>query len=139
MEETTQKSSEVIEAFICLLEEAPKKFNAAYELVGAEDRKSGDILHFLELEEVDEDKYGEILIQLQTVRKDRRYYKDLIELYDPIKKYIEENKKAVEQLKQMLGKVRKAEAYHEERSYIPRELPEIFNEEQGENECIADM
>ena len=56
--------------------------------------------------------------------KQRRDYKDAVEELEPIRTFADSNKKFVEQVKQLLGKVRKVEEYHAERSYKPRVLKE---------------
>lgn len=49
-------------------------------------------------------------------------YKDLFEVTDPVVQFTQDsqNKKALDQMRQLLGKVRKVEKYHENRVYIPR-------------------
>mgnify|MGYP000504807012 CR=1 FL=1 len=51
-----------------------------------------------------------------------RCYKDLVEETEDLVKFFEEpqNKKTLDKMVQLLGKLRKVEKYHRERTYYPR-------------------
>ena len=53
---------------------------------------------------------------------DRRKYKDIFEETDDVVRFFREpqHKKTLDQMRQLLGTVRKAEKYHENRHYINR-------------------
>lgn len=68
----------------------------------------------------DSKKRSKTATALHSIRKDRRYYKDMNEEAGVIVDYLENHKKAVEKLKFVLGEMRKVEAYHENRTYKPR-------------------
>ena len=117
-----KKISAQIKDFITLVEAAEKDYNYYYEQVGIQDKLSQDILHKLELEDLDDAELNETAIMLQTNRKDRRYYKDRIEELKPLYDFYNENKTLISKLKNTLGATRKAEGYHEHRTYKPRVL-----------------
>lgn len=87
-----------------------------------EDKYLQDILHKLELEETSIVEKIELATKLSESRKKRRKNKDIVETTGAIKEWINENKKSINSLKQLLGKVRKIEEYHENRTYTPKIL-----------------
>jgi len=61
--------------------------------------------------------------QLQQIRQDRRYYKNIYEQYEPLVAFLENQqyRKAVNVLSSdVLGQIRKVEKYHEKRTYKPK-------------------
>lgn len=116
------KKSEIITQFLNYIDNCQKQYDYAYEKVGIEDKRTGDLLHQLELETTTYNERSKIATQLRISRRDRRYYKDIVEECQPILSFMNEqtHRKAINQLKQVLGEVRKVEKYHEGRTYIPR-------------------
>lgn len=117
-------NSEIIKSFLDMINESESMYQIAYDKVNELDKASGDILHKLELDNLSYSDNCKLMTQLKTLRKDRRYYKDLVEEYEVMKKYYNENKKAVDLLKQKLGDMRRIESYHSVRTYKPRVLKE---------------
>ena len=115
-----QTGSDVLKEFLDYITDCQSKYNYAYENVGEQDKLSQDLLHKLELEDLPAKERNVVAKELETNRKDRRYYKDIVEITDPIKKYYAENKKAIDNLRILLGQIRKIESYHQNRSYIPK-------------------
>lgn len=117
-----KKGSEIVKEFLDYLAEADKQWAYAFEKVGEEDKRASDFLHTLELEDLKAPERNKIAKQLQENRKDRRYYKDIVEETDPVLCLINDpqNKKVIDKLKQVLGELRKVEGYHANRTYIPR-------------------
>lgn len=82
--------------------------------------------HHEELEECKvSDKARErskLCTQLHRSRLNRRKYKDIFEETDDIVQFfnVGQHKKVLDQMGQLIGKVRKVEKYHENRVYIPR-------------------
>lgn len=121
-----KKSSEYIEEFLNFLSDVKSKYNFAFDEVNQQDKLTQDYLHSIELDNLKYEERNKIATKLVINRKDRRYYKDIVEEYEPIVEFLDDpnNKKIVNQLTQVLGKVRKQEGYHEKRTYIPRVLKE---------------
>lgn len=121
-----KKSSEYIEEFLNFLSDVKSKYNFAFDEVNQQDKLTQDYLHSIELDNLKYEERNKIATKLVINRKDRRYYKDIVEEYEPIVEFLDDpnNKKIVNQLTQVLGKVRKQEDYHEKRTYIPRVLKE---------------
>lgn len=118
--------SDVITQFLKLLDVAQNMSKFAYDEVRRQDMLTNDLLHQLELGSAKE--RNKVATQIATCRKDRRYYKDQIEELDSLIDWMENNKKAVNDLKQVVGRIRKVEEKHKIRTYVPRVLPlEIFD------------
>lgn len=114
------KNSETIEAFLTLFQEAETRCAFAEELLDQANKKTQDILHYLELENPNYKESAKKATELKRVRKQRRQYKDEVEELADIATFIKENRKVMRDLEQLLGKVRKVEKYHAERRYVPK-------------------
>lgn len=115
------KKSDIVTQFIQLTDVAKQISLVASDEVHRQDLLTNDFLHQLELGSAKE--RNKIATQIATSRKDRRYYKDQIEEVQTLLDWMESNKKALNELKQVLGKMRKTEEWHEDRVYVPRVLP----------------
>ena len=126
-----KKPSEYISEFLKFVAEAQTKHRIYSAEVNSQDKLTQDYLHSLELDGLKRDARSKVATKLTINRKDRRYYKDRVEEFEPIIQFFEnpQNKKMLDQLKQVLGAVRKAESYHKDRKYIPRVLK---NKERGD-------
>ena len=111
-----EKLSYHIEQICDLLDRVPKD----YEM----DRLTQDYLHKLELENLSDTNTLLVASDLRECRRERRKYKDYCELSQPVMDYLEtdKGKNVANQLKQVLGKVRKEEKRIANRQYIPRVL-----------------
>lgn len=116
--------SEIIAEFADLIRRAESKHAASNEAMSYQDKLKQDILHRFELQELTEEQQLELDAKLIECLKERRIYKDDVEVLEPIKKFVLENRNLLNKLNQLLGEVRKKEAYHAERSYRPRVLKE---------------
>lgn len=117
-----RNQSEVIAAFIRLVEKAPKVYEAARTAVNTEDKLTSDLLHEIELQETNCNIRSKTATRLRENRLDRRYYKDIVEELEPLYDFMQdkENRKVIKKLEAVLGKMRKEEAYHADRTYHPR-------------------
>lgn len=114
------KNSEIIETFLTLFREAETRCAFAEELLEQTNKKTQDILHYLELENPNYKESAKKATELKRVRKQRRQYKDEVEELTDITAFVKENRKVIHDLEQLLGKVRKVEKYHTERQYVPK-------------------
>lgn len=121
-----KKPSEYISEFLNFVSEAQSQYRFCSEEAEIQEKLTQDYLHSLELDGLKRDERSKIATKLMINRKDRRYYKDRVEEFEPIVQFFDEpqNKKVLDKLKQVLGQVRKAENYHKDRKYIPRVLKE---------------
>lgn len=115
--------SEVISDFLGLIEECKIYDAIADEKINLSNKATQDMLHKIEFSN-DYKERSKAATQLHYIREDRRHYKDIKEETAIVVAYYEENKKAVERLKKMLGEMRKVEKYHENRAYKPRVIKE---------------
>lgn len=137
---TGLKVSKRLEDFIEFYDEAINTYKYAYDMVNQCDKLKCDLLHKIELglfEDNNEEK--RIQTQLKYCLKDRRYYKDRVEELEPfVILFLSKDKEkeintrnfvnCVNQIKNTLGGVRKAEDYHRERTYKPRILKDTYGE-----------
>ena len=124
-----KKPSEYLSEFLNFVAEAQSQYKFCSEEVNNQDKLTQDYLHSLELDDLKRDERSKVATKLAINRKDRRYYKDRVEEFEPIVQFFEEpqNKKVLDKMKQVLGVVRKSELYHKDRKYIPRVLKEKNN------------
>lgn len=115
------KASENIKSFLDFVDECHELNSMAAKSISTEEKRQQDLLHEIEFQD-NSKKRGPICTKLHQSRKERRRYKDIFEETDEIVKFFREpqHKRTLEQLRQLLGKVRKVEKYHENRYYIPR-------------------
>ena len=79
-----------------------------------------DILHFLELNEVPYLDRKKLTDLLPDIRRSRRIAKDTIATLAPLVRWMTEHKKAIRDLEQVLGSVRKEEDRQQNRAYSYR-------------------
>ena len=112
--------SEQISNFLNFISQAEKDYRTSYEMVGICDSQDQDLLHAIE-NAVNKRECNKVSGELHENRVQRRKHKDRTAELLPVVKFIEENKKSLERLKQVLGEVRKEEEYHEsDRKYYSR-------------------
>ena len=79
-----KKSSEYISEFLNFITEVQSPYRFCSEEVNNQDKLTQDYLHSLELGELKCDERSKIATKLAINRKDRRYYKDRVEEFEPI-------------------------------------------------------
>jgi len=121
-----KKPSEYISEFLNFVAEAQVQYRLCSEEEDKQEKLTQDYLHSLELDDLKCNERSKIATKLAVNRKDRRYFKDRVEEFEPIVKFFEDqqNKKMLDKLKEVLGQVRKQENYHKYRTYIPKVLKE---------------
>ena len=118
--------SEYITEFLNFLSSIESSYKFCLAEMKKQEQLTQDYLHSLELDNLKYEERNKVATKLATNRKDRRYFKDRVEEYEPIVEFLNEqkNKNVVNQLKQVLGECRRAENYHKDRFYIPKVLKE---------------
>lgn len=86
-----------------------------------EEARTQDLLHAIEFETNVRER-SKICTRLHHSRNERRRNKDIVEVTEEIVKFFAEpqHKKTLDQMRQLLGRVRKVEKYHKDRTYFPR-------------------
>ena len=122
----TECVSVCISNFLNLIADAQSHYDFCMEELIKQDKLTQDYLHKLELDNLKCNERSKIATQLVINRKDRRYYKDRIEELEPLIVFFNEpaNRKILNNLKPVLGAIRKAENYHKNRTYVPKILRE---------------
>jgi len=115
------KTSEEIKHFLDFIRGCEIKYKMAIEAMETENKRTQDFLHAIEFEPHAEER-SKIATRMRASRITRRENKDTTEELEPLIDFlsIPANKKAVDQLTQILGRIRKTEKYHENRTYHPR-------------------
>ena len=116
------KVGDKISNFVSFVEEAKKLYNLYSEKLTTQDKLTQDLLHSLELDKLTDNDKRKLATKLRTCRKDRRYYKDRIEELEPLIQVFKEssNRVFLNSLSGALNKVRNAERYHKNRTYVPK-------------------
>lgn len=115
------RNSEQIKAFLDFISSCQSAYALAVEDLQREDDRLQDLLHAIEFES-NSKKRSKTCTKLHQSRKDRREYKDLVEECQDIVAFFQDpgHKKTLDHLVQLLGKVRKVEQHHANRSYFNR-------------------
>lgn len=88
------------------------------------DERTQDLLHDLELNHHSYHERGKIATELVTIRQRRRIAKDKIELLLPLCAWMTNNTKSINQLKGVLGDMRKIDVKIKNRLYWPKHKEE---------------
>lgn len=115
--------SDKITEFLSIMTEVRTRYDYAKQQMGRCEQATQDILHKIELGNLKYKERARAATKLQLIRQDRRYYKDMVELYEPLVNFLENQQyqKAINVLSSdTLGQVRKVEKYHAKRSYKPK-------------------
>ena len=88
------------------------------------DKLTQDYLHMLELGDLKYAESAKLATQLQKCRQGRREYKDVVQVLAPLLEFLGDsrNKNILNQLREVLGKMRKVEKRQNHRVYYPRVL-----------------
>lgn len=113
-----RKKSETLAEFLNMIAESKEAHTVAYAQVGIQDKLTQDLLHELELGKYETRR--KTSTALANCRKERRYYKDVVEETELLCDWAKEFQPALRKLQEVLGKMRKVEKYHENRAYVPR-------------------
>lgn len=113
--------SDQIKQFLDFVDESRKLYAYSMEKMKEEEKKLQDFLHAIEFESSVKER-SKICTRLHGSRLDRRRHKDIVEEREEIVKFFSDpqHQKTLNQLTQLLGRVRKVEKYHADRTYYPR-------------------
>lgn len=124
MEEKDTCISEEISGFLRLLDDAQKDYAWAMEEETRLERLTQDYLHLIELTDLSYHERAKLAAKLKDCRVQRRSAKDMVAILEPLTEFLtsERGKVLINQLQQVLGKIRKAEKHIECRTYTPKVL-----------------
>lgn len=111
-----------IKRFIKTLTDAESDYRWHEEQVNVLDKKTQDLLHSLELEDLNVSQRSKLATELRNVRRDRRMHKDVVEATQPIVEFLqsEKGKNTYNLLREVQGRTRKIEEYHKNRIYVKK-------------------
>ena len=115
-------NSDIITAFLNLIIQSENEYQFALELQRTEEKKTQDVLHMLDLDNLNYKERAKLATQLKNIRQKRRRYKGEVEELECLVQFNKENKNLVNMLTQLLGKQRKVEKSHIDRHYTPKVL-----------------
>lgn len=114
--------SEAVQGFLDYIDRCRDAYQLAHDAVGKEDKRLQDLLHELEFAE-DKAERNRVATKFQRSRRERRRKKDEVMRLELIVQFFEEpqNRKVLNNLRQLLGRQRKQEAFlNGKREYKPR-------------------
>lgn len=115
------KYSKELENFLNFLRQCEADMKAAAETKELMDKQTQDILHHIELKENSLFDYICLGLALRGIRKKRREAKDTEKILTSVLEWISANRKVIDGLSQVLGRIRKEEKVAmSQRYYINR-------------------
>lgn len=114
--------SERLSAVCELFRETKADYEWSSNYVGQMDRLTQDYLHALELGNLNHGERAKVATKLAKCRRQRREYKDTVEILEPFMNYLnsDKGKNQLNLLADVVGKTRKVETRLKNRVYIPR-------------------
>lgn len=114
--------SENVADFLKFIKQAETEYDMALDMMKKCEKLECDLLHQLEIEKLSVGDRNKLATKLRICLQDRRYYKNIVEEYMPLVNILADVdiKKSIHKFEQVLGQIRKAESYHENRKYYPR-------------------
>lgn len=120
MNEQEAFMSEYIEQFLDFLDESCQTLRMETTNLSEANNDLCDIEHYIELETPGACTMSKIYKLFKQTRCKRRQAKNNIELITPISEWVRTNEKAVRELREVLGTVRKVERLQSMRAYAVR-------------------
>lgn len=120
------KFSGSIESFLALMEQAQRDYTWNEEQVTHYNGLQEDLLHQIELNNLNYKDRARVATQLMKCRQSRRESKDTVRALQPLVEFLEseKGKSLTNLMKEVLGRTRKVEKQMENRVYVPRVLYE---------------
>ena len=112
--------SKGLEEFLKFLKDCEDEYEFAECQEKEMDSATQDILHELEFGEAGYHEIARLSKALASIRKERRVAKNKKECLQPINLWLSQNRETINQLKRVLGDIRKAEKRIDCRMYRPR-------------------
>lgn len=111
------KNSLTVKSFLDFVSRSETEAELAKETLDECDKETQDILHYLEFHDAPYLERKKINDLLPSIRRERRKAKDTNAVLSPLVKWAHSNKKALSELQQVLGSIRKEEQYQTNRAY----------------------
>ena len=121
-------TSKTIEEFLSFLRDSAQIYHIRRAEQEEQEKITQDILHSLELDNLNYRDTAKAATRLREARQKRREAKDAAEELEPIEQYVRNNQPEIKALERLLGDVRKVERKHENRIYIPKSQKEAAHD-----------
>ena len=112
--------SQELEQFLDYLRETEQLLHMAQQAEQEANDATQDILHRLELVDLDCSAACDLAFKLREVRQRRREAKDQMDQAAPVVEWLEDRRPVVKELERLLGEVRKQERRARDRIYTPK-------------------
>jgi hypothetical protein len=112
--------SDFVENFLNFLREAEQQYSIAQADEAEANDRTQDILHAIEFGEYNYRRTATLTKRLRDIRVARRDAKNRMELCQTVNEWTNANRKSIEQLQVVLGKLRKTEKTIQYRKYMDR-------------------
>lgn len=121
--------SKEIDDFLTFLREIEQRHSISLSLEQDMNDETQDILHIIEFEEIGQAEKDILYNKLREIRQKRRTAKEYVLTTTAVVSWTEENRGFIKGLEKLLGEVRKAERYNQNKIFTPRTgiAEEIFN------------
>lgn len=118
----TEKHSEKLSDIVRYFDSIKSEYESNLQNIAVKDAEHQDFIHSLELDDLKYKERAKIATQIQQSRKDRRISKDIVDVLEPLYSFIESDsgKRSMNQLKNILGNMRKREEKQLTRVYHKR-------------------
>lgn len=115
------EAEELCAQILRIFDNTTRKYDENYEAIGKLDLEQQDILHEIELAELqDQDRGYSLYVELREIRRNRRKLRDENELLKPLVDLFRENEKFRQRVYKTCALIREIERQQDERKYIPR-------------------
>ena len=112
--------SQGLENFLDYLRATEQQLHIAEQSEQEANDATQDILHRLELCDLQDEEAGDLAYKLREVRRRRRAAKDQTDQAAPVVAWLEDHRPVVKELERLLGEVRKQERRAKDRIYTPK-------------------
>lgn len=112
--------SQGLESFLNYLRETEQQLHMAEQSEQEANDATQDILHRLELCDLQDNEAGQLAWMLREVRLHRREAKDQMDQTAPVVDWLDDHRPVIKELERLLGEVRKRERRAQDRIYTPR-------------------
>ena len=119
-----KKSIQIVKDFNSWINTVEKDYQFYFNEVSKLDNLTNDILHRLELEQLSYSERAKLATKLSNTRRERRYYKDLVQQLQPVIDYLQDqqSRKVIMNFSTVLGKLKDVESVQQHRTYRYRVL-----------------
>lgn len=115
------EAEELCAQILRIFDNTTRKYDENYEAIGKLEKEQQDILHEIELAELQDQERGySLYVELREIRRNRRKLRDENGLLKPLAELFRENERFRQRVYKTCATIRELERLQEERKYMPR-------------------